>query len=407
MRAVVLGAAAIGLLAPAADASVTAGRAWPGGRITYAVTSKALQGPVRVAAQAWNRSGIRVQFVEVPRSRAKVLIRPMRKRSCFGQIGVATVGYTPGFGGRMQLQASCPEGTLTMTAAHELGHVLGLGHEDRRCSLMNSVFVSRCRPQPLAWEWFCSPPRDDDRRGALRLYGGRFRPAGTTFCESKTLPGTVARLGDAADPVDSLGRVRLSFLTPSSTSLRRVIVTRRRGRVCGDTPISQAVPIVQRNGVTPRLGTLVAEIAPAARSSVVSVEDLAVTGNATWCYAVFTLDRRNRWRVAGQRLVTRGPEAPLATRLGFAATPSAPAGVTLQWTNPRTPLAGVQVVRGSGPCPADPQTLSPYASATNVAGAATFTDPVAGTGSWCYGLRFTTVAPGSRPLVATVQIVRA
>ena len=32
---------------------------------------------------------------------------------------------------------------------------------------------------------------------------------------------------------------------------------------------------------------------------MISVEDLAVTGNGTWCYAVFTLDRRNRWRLAG------------------------------------------------------------------------------------------------------------
>jgi hypothetical protein len=336
-----------------------------------------------------------------------VLIRPMRKGSCFGQIGVATVGYTPGFGGHMRLQASCPEGTLTMTAAHELGHVLGLGHEDRRCALMNSVFVSRCRPQPLEWEWYCSPPRDDDRRGALRLYGGRFRKAATSFCESKTLPGTVRSLGDVADPVDSLARVRLSFQAPSSTSLRRVIVTRRRGRVCGDTPVSRSVPIVQREGATPRLGTLVAEVAPAARLAVISVEDLAVTGNGTWCYAVFTLDRRNRWRLAGQRIVARGTEAPLAKRIGLVAGATAPTGVALQWTNPRTPLTGVQVLRAPGACPANPQALPPYASASTAAGATTFTDPAAGSGTWCYGLRFGTAQPDARPLVAVVQVARA
>lgn len=407
MRAVVLAAVAIGVLTPVAQGAAVAGRAWPGGRITYAVTAKSLQGPVRVAARAWNRSGVRVKLVEVSRSKAKVLIRPMRKGACFGQIGIATVGYTPGFGGRMQLQASCPEGTLTMTAAHELGHVLGLGHEDRRCALMNSVFVSRCHPQPLEWEWYCSPPRDDDRRGALRLYGGHFRKAGTTFCASKTLPGTVQSLGDAADPVDSLARVRLSFQTPSSTSLRRVVVTRRRGRVCGDTPVSRSVPIVQREGATPRRGTLVAEIAPAARSAVISVEDLAVTGNGTWCYAVFTLDRRNRWRLAGQRIVKRGPEAPLAKRIGLVAGATAPTGIALQWTNARTPLTGVQVLRAAGACPANPQTLAPYSSATTTAGAATFADAATGSGTWCYGLRFRTSQVDARPLVATVQVTRA
>ena len=71
-------------------------------------------------------------------------------------------------------------------------------------------------------------------------------------------------------------------------------------------------PIASRTGVAPRLGTLVAELPKAARSSVIAVEDLAVTGPGTWCYAVFTLDRRNRWRSAGERIVARGPEAPLA-----------------------------------------------------------------------------------------------
>ena len=407
MRALALAAVLIGLLAPAAEASHLSGRAWPGGRVTYAVTSKSMRAPVRAAALAWNRSGLKVQFVEVSRSRAQLLISPLRKGSCFGAIGEALVGYTGRFQSFMHLQPTCPEGTLTMTAAHEFGHVLGLTHENKRCSLMNSVFVSRCHPQPLDWEWYCSPPRDDDRRGLLRRYGGKFRKASLSFCVSKTLPGRVRSLGDAADPVDSLARVRISFQTPSSTTLRRVIVTRRRGRVCGDTPLSRSVPIMQREGVTPRLGTLVAEVPKAARSAVVAVEDLAVSGTGTWCYAVFTLDRRNRWRMAGQRIVTRRPEAPLAKRLRLVGTPAAPTGVTLQWTNPRTPLAAVQVVRAAGPCPADAARVPVYAAAAKAPGAAAFTDTAAGAGTWCYGLRFTAVQPGARPLTALVQVSRA
>jgi hypothetical protein len=404
---IALAAVAIGLATPVAEGAVIAGKPWPGGRITYAVTAQSMQGPVRGAARAWNRSGVHVQLVEVSRSKARLLISPLPKSACIGQIGEAILGYTRGLRSRMRLQATCAEGTLTMTAAHEFGHVLGLGHENRRCALMNAVFVARCHPQPLEWEWYCSPPRDDDRRGALRLYGGRFRRAAATFCVSKTLPGTVHSLGDAADPVDSLARVRLSFETPSSTSLRRVIVTRRRGRVCGDTPVSHSVAILQRQGATPRLGELVAEISPAARSSVIAVEDLVVTGNGQWCYAVFTLDRRNRWRRAGQRLVARHTEASLATRVGLAAAAATPTGVALRWTNPVTPLAGVQVLRGAGACPADARVLPPYAAASTTAGAATFTDAAAGTGTWCYGLRFSTVQPGSRSLVATVQVARA
>lgn len=403
MRALALAAVAIGLVAPAAEAAVVSGRAWPGGRVPYAVTSKSMRGPVRAAALAWNRSGIEVQLVEVSRSKARLLISRLPKASCFGQIGDAIVGFTGSFPSVMHLQATCPEGTLTMTAAHEFGHVLGLGHENRRCALMNSVFVARCHPQPLEWEWYCSPPRDDDRRGLLKRYGGRFRRASPSFCVSKTLPGVVRSLGDAADPGDSLARVRLSFQTPSSTTLRRVIVTRRRGRVCGDTPLSQSVPIARRAGGTPRLGTLVAEIPQAARSAVIAVEDLVVTGTGTWCYGVFTLDRRNRWRSAGQRIVTRGAEAPLAKRLGLVATPAAPTSVTLRWTNPRTPLLSVQVLRSPGACPADAGQLAPYALAPTAAGAAAFTDGAAGPGPWCYALRFTAVQAGSRPLTAIVQ----
>jgi hypothetical protein len=406
--AIALAAVAIGALAPAAEANVIAGRAWPGGRIPYAVTAKSLRGPVRTAALAWNRSGINVRFVEVAASKARVLITPLPRSGCFGRIGEAFVGFPGRDRSRMRLQVNCPEGTLTMTATHELGHVLGLGHEDRRCALMNSVYLLHCKPQPLEWEWYCSPPRNDDRRGALRLYGGRFRKAGVSFCVSKTMPGPVRSLGAASDPVDSLARVRLSFQTPSSASLRRVIITRRRGRLCGDTPLSQSVPIARRAGVVPRFGTLVAEVPQAARAAVVAVEDLAVSGTGTWCYAVFTLDGRNRWRSAGTRVVARGVEAPLANRIGLTAA-LAPAGVALTWTNPVTPLSGVQVLRAAGTCPASATSpsLVPHASAPTAAGRASFTDGAAGIGTWCYGLRFTTVQAGSRPLVALVQVTRA
>ena len=407
MRALALAAVAIGLLAPAAEASHLSGRAWPGGRVTYAVTSKSMRTPVRAAALAWNRSGLDVQLVEVSRSKARLLISPLPKGTCFGAIGEALVGYTGGFQSFMHLQPNCPEGTLTMTAAHEFGHVLGLKHENRRCSLMNSVFVSRCHPQPLEWEWYCSPPRDDDRLGLLRRYGGKFRRASLNLCVSRTLPGRVRSLGDAADPVDSLARVRISFQTPSSTTLRRVIVTRRRGRLCGDTPISRSVPIVQREGITPRFGTLVAEV-PARRARPSSPSRIspspARAPGATRC-------SRSTAATAGAAPGSASsPAAPRRrSRSGSAssAAPAAPTGVTLRWTNPRTPLQAVQVVRSAGACPADATQVPVYTNATKTPGAATFTDAAAGAGTWCYGLRFTALQPGARPTTALVQVSRA
>jgi hypothetical protein len=328
----------------------------------------------------------------------------MRRRPCTGVIGEAQAGFGGRRVSRLRLQPGCPFGVRVMAAAHELGHVLGLNHENRRCALMNAVYVARCHPQPLDWEWYCSPARDDDLRGLIRLYGGRFRAPGLRFCEQPTLPGRVRRLGDAADPVDSLARVRLSFVTPTSATLRRVIVTRRRGAACGDTPISRQVPIVTRRGATPRRGNLVTEVADPGRGVVLAVEDLAVAGRGTWCYAVFTLDRQARWRLAGTRRVRRGSERPLATRLGLTAVAATPTGARLTWINPTTPVTGVAVLRAPGTCAAATAKLAPYAAAPSAPGPAAYVDAAASAGTWCYGLRFTTAAPSARPLTATVQV---
>jgi hypothetical protein len=403
VRALALAAVALGLVAPAAHGARFIGQPWPGGRVPYSVSSAALREPVRIAVRAWNRSGADIRFVEVRRSRARVVISSLRRRSCRGVIGEAQPGFRAGQVSRLRLQPGCPFGVRVMAAAHELGHVLGLNHENRRCALMNAVYVARCHPQPLDWEWYCSPARADDLRGLLRLYGGRYRAPPLRFCEQPSLPGRVRRLGDAADPVDSLARVRLSFLTPASRSLRRVIVTRRRGSICGDTPISQQVPIVTRRGATPRRGNLVTEVANPGRGIVMAIEDLAVAGRGTWCYAVFTLDRQARWRLAGARRVRRGTEAPLAGRLDLTAA-ATPTGARLTWINPTTPVTAVTVLRAQGTCAATARNLQPYDAAPSAPGPAAYVDAAATTGAWCYGLRFTTVAPSARPLVATVQV---
>jgi hypothetical protein len=402
----VLAVAALGAAAPSAQAAKFLGRPWPGGRVPYAVTSATLRTQVHIAVRAWNRSGVDIRFVEVPRSRARLLISGLHRGRCLGVIGETDPGYRRGRVSRLRMQPGCPVGIRVTTAAHELGHVLGLGHENRGCTLMNANYLAHCHPQPLDWEWYCSPARPDDLRGLIRLYGGRFRAPGSRLCVASSLPGPVQRLGDAADPVDSLARVRLSFLTPVSPTLRRVIVTRRAGRQCGDTPLSRVVPIVHRLNAPARLGTLVTELRNPAHGAVVAVEDLRVAGPGTWCYAVFTLDRSHRWRLAGTRLVRRGRESPLAGRIALAATAAAPTGVRLTWINPTTPVASVQVVRASGSCAGATGRLVPIAAAPTRRGAVAFVDASAPAGTWCYGVRFRTVAPSARQLLATVQLVR-
>ena len=58
--------------------------------------------------------------------------------------------------------------TMTLVVAHELGHVLGLDHEDRFCATMNSYLVDGhpeyCLAAP-AGKWICRLLRADDVRG--------------------------------------------------------------------------------------------------------------------------------------------------------------------------------------------------------------------------------------------------
>ena len=75
---------------------------------------------------------------------------------------------------------------MALVVAHELGHVLGLGHEDRICATMNSYLVDghteHCPAAPQGM-WVCRLLRVDDVRGAVRLYGGTVRPIrGPEFC---------------------------------------------------------------------------------------------------------------------------------------------------------------------------------------------------------------------------------
>ena len=168
--AVVLSLAVLGGLAPAASAYERAGRAWPGGRITYFTAAEGYRSPVDRAARIWTRAGVGVKFVRTSRRNAQVVIGYGGRRC----EGAAFAGYIGRRQSPVRLGAGCGRSLITLTAVHELGHVLGLGHEDDECARMNPAYDGsgtpiHCVRRTLDY-WLDHPLVSDDLQGARRIY---------------------------------------------------------------------------------------------------------------------------------------------------------------------------------------------------------------------------------------------
>jgi hypothetical protein len=219
-------AVAIAVLAcaPAAQAYELDGIPWPGRPATIGYWNGTAYGPqVAQAARAWNESGARVRFRRVSRARAQLLIVSDR-RSAAGENGLAhgfaTVGYQPR--NRVTIGRGARGIGVVGLIAHELGHVLGLVHDDERCAVMNSAFWSRCMPSPT-----CSILQRDDVRGAIRRYGGRIRPVRPELCPPAPVALAVARNGET-------GRLEAAVTLPQA-DVSGVLTRRAVGR-CPERP---------------------------------------------------------------------------------------------------------------------------------------------------------------------------
>lgn len=212
--------------APKAQAAFKfAGWRWSSGRIRYYNAARRSHWAVEQAVKAWNQSGARVKFVETSRSRARLVIRYLPTRQCVGFAYAQPVYDASRRVARAEVviprprstNAFCSRWGQALVVAHELGHVLGLGHEGRRCATMNAATTglvpAGCPPQP-EWRWHCRLLEADDVRGAVRLYGGRVKPRPPRLCDLLRPPAPVTGLAATPSPA-GFGQVDVSFARPA------------------------------------------------------------------------------------------------------------------------------------------------------------------------------------------------
>ena len=165
------------VLVPSAGAYTYLGGRWQTTTITYFNEVPAYTWSVDTAVYAWNSSGAHVRFLKSSRRNAEVLLGVQwftpagdaRPLICIGRI----------YGARVGIRNGLNRYTMALVVAHELGHVLGLGHETHVCATMNpalDVDHPELCPAPSQGTWVCHLLHTDDVRGAVKLYGGTVRP---------------------------------------------------------------------------------------------------------------------------------------------------------------------------------------------------------------------------------------
>jgi hypothetical protein len=193
-------------------------RVVPQPTIRYFVALDDWKKPFDRVVRALNRAhvGVRLKKAQIP-EQASIQIGRLEHRCGFPGVNGATQSIQGGYAA-IYLPFGC-HGTIgSIIAAHELGHALGLKHENRRCALLNSSgsgpdgIPSHC--QGRHYDWLRHPFRKDDLRGLRRLYRNTAPKARLRLSRPSARPTT----GDevrfkltVSDRERNISEVRLEF----------------------------------------------------------------------------------------------------------------------------------------------------------------------------------------------------